>query len=316
MLRWTGKALVLGISIIALLAGPASASHVQCGAVIKASTTLDSDLVDCPGTAIRIQGSGITLDLGGHTVDGTGSGLAGVVTIGPDRSNDITVRNGTVRQFRAGVVLNFGTSQLLEDVVVTENETGAALAGANVAPTVRNVLAFGNVTGINVSAVEGATVVDNEMHSNSAGMGGGTIERSLIARNSVHDNEFTAMGFRAMLDSRISDNRVRDNGLVGILLTDSSRRNLLLDNRVVGSGADGIAIDAEAAGDNVVNRNRTDRNADDGIDVDYAGATLTGNTANNNGDLGIEAVAGTIDGGNNKASANGNPAQCAGVSCK
>ena len=38
--------------------------------------------------------------------------------------------------------------------------------------------------------------------------------------------------------------------------------------------------------------------------------------ANGNGDLGIEAVDGTIDGGKNKAAGNGNPAQCVGVSCK
>jgi hypothetical protein len=42
---------------------------------------------------------------------------------------------------------------------------------------------------------------------------------------------------------------------------------------------------------------------------------VAGNTANNNGNLGILAVPGTIDGGGNNASGNGNPAQCVGVSC-
>jgi Right handed beta helix region len=54
---------------------------------------------------------------------------------------------------------------------------------------------------------------------------------------------------------------------------------------------------------------------DDGIDVDNAATTLTGNLAFRNGDLGIEAVAGITHGGANKAAANGNPAQRTNVVC-
>jgi hypothetical protein len=35
-----------------------------------------------------------------------------------------------------------------------------------------------------------------------------------------------------------------------------------------------------------------------------------------NGDLGIEAVPGVIDGGGNHAHGNGNPGQCTNISCK
>jgi hypothetical protein len=56
-------------------------------------------------------------------------------------------------------------------------------------------------------------------------------------------------------------------------------------------------------------------NRDDGIDVDALDATLTGNTAHDNGDLGIEAVSGVVDGGGNRAWANGDPTQCLNVVC-
>ncbi len=46
------------------------------------------------------------------------------------------------------------------------------------------------------------------------------------------------------------------------------------------------------------------------------GTTIARNKANNNADLGIEAVPGVTDGGGNKASGNGNPAQCVNVQCK
>ena len=42
---------------------------------------------------------------------------------------------------------------------------------------------------------------------------------------------------------------------------------------------------------------------------------MTRNTANDNRDLGIEAVPGVIDGGGNRASGNGNVLQCTSVAC-
>ena len=46
------------------------------------------------------------------------------------------------------------------------------------------------------------------------------------------------------------------------------------------------------------------------------GTTIAGNTANENGDFGIDAVAGVTDGGGNLASGNGNPPQCRNVLCQ
>jgi hypothetical protein len=42
---------------------------------------------------------------------------------------------------------------------------------------------------------------------------------------------------------------------------------------------------------------------------------ITDNTADANGDFGIDAVAGVVDGGGNSASGNGNPLQCRNVAC-
>ena len=56
-------------------------------------------------------------------------------------------------------------------------------------------------------------------------------------------------------------------------------------------------------------------NLDDGIDVHGTGTRLTDNRADDNGDLGIDAVAGVTDGGGNVATGNGNPLQCRNVFC-
>jgi Right handed beta helix region len=77
---------------------------------------------------------------------------------------------------------------------------------------------------------------------------------------------------------------------------------------------DGIRVEPGAAG-TLLQANVATRNGDDGIDVDSPATTVTANVANDNVDLGIEAVAGVTDGGGNRASGNGNPAQCVGVTC-
>jgi hypothetical protein len=85
-------------------------------------------------------------------------------------------------------------------------------------------------------------------------------------------------------------------------------------NVVRGSAIDGLKVEASASG-TVLQRNIALGAGDDGIDVDNAATTLTGNLAERNGDLGIEAVTGVTDGGGNHAAANGNPAQCTNVAC-
>ena len=70
---------------------------MQCGDTITQDTTLDSDLLDCPGPAIIVGADGITIDLGGHTVSGQVFGPS----VGNSGFDDVTVRNGRLQQ-RAG----------------------------------------------------------------------------------------------------------------------------------------------------------------------------------------------------------------------
>jgi Right handed beta helix region len=90
--------------------------------------------------------------------------------------------------------------------------------------------------------------------------------------------------------------------------------NTISRNLVRGATVDGLLVESTAA-DTLLERNIAIGAGDDGIDVDNAATTVTRNLAFRNGDLGIEAVAGVIDGGGNHAAANGNPAQCTNVVC-
>ncbi|MBZ4332763.1 right-handed parallel beta-helix repeat-containing protein [Corallococcus sp. AS-1-12] len=76
---------------------------VRCGDVITQHTKLTHDL-SCPGTdepALRIEGNGIVLDLGGHTVRRSSpvqQDTLGIVVTGTSM-----VRNGTIRGFARGI---------------------------------------------------------------------------------------------------------------------------------------------------------------------------------------------------------------------
>jgi hypothetical protein len=86
-------------------------------------------------------------------------------------------------------------------------------------------------------------------------------------------------------------------------------------NVLSGNDGDGLLVDEGVTG-TLIRDDRADDNSDDGIDVESASATVTGSRADGNGDLGIEAVAGVVDGGHNRATANGNPSQCTNVFCR
>jgi parallel beta-helix repeat protein len=85
-------------------------------------------------------------------------------------------------------------------------------------------------------------------------------------------------------------------------------------NRLRRANDDGLHV-MSTARQTVLRRNRARRSDDDGFDVNSRTTKLTKNRAVRNGDLGIEAVRGVIDGGGNIARHNGDPRQCTNIVC-
>jgi parallel beta-helix repeat protein len=151
-------------------------------------------------------------------------------------------------------------------------------------------------------------------------LSGGNTPTAILAysadANVIRGNRMPRNGIWILGDG----NRIERNDVVGSTLSDKSaieivggQANLVLSNRAHGFGG-GIAIGPGASATRIVG-NVANASFDDGIDVDAPGTVVRANTANNNGDLGIEAIEGTIDGGGNRASGNGNPLQCVNVVC-
>jgi parallel beta-helix repeat protein len=156
--------------------------------------------------------------------------------------------------------------------------------------------------------------------SNGDGIALGNARRNLVADNRVGDASSAGIRVRGGGENRVVRNVSLADDTDGIDVVDSSS-NLIEANEVTEAGVHGISLRTSSGTStgnrvrgNVVTDGRPSLRAD-GIDVDATGTTIRDNVADGNGDLGIEAVAGVVDGGGNRARGNGNPAQCTGVVC-
>jgi parallel beta-helix repeat protein len=348
--------------VLAPAVTPAAAEHVQCGDVITQDTTLDSDLIDCPAEGLSIGADGVTLDLGGHLVDGGGGNVGIPNFAGYD---GVTVRNGVIRDFADGLRIFDTTGSVVSDLDIVTSRFGHAVelvrsshsvvehnaithgfeairvtvdshdnlvsgnvvreaeigigTGLNAFQTVidSNVVIDSEGTGI-VAAGRGHVITNNVVRGSlRKGIDLVTVTSGVVDKNVITDAYLIGLHLSYASDgNRVSKNFVSNSTAggtgFGIRVADSNR-NLLEKNEVT-ANRDGISIGTSEA--NVVRHNRAWENADDGIEVETPGHTVAANVADRNGDLGIQAVPGTIDGGNNRARHNGNPAQCLNVSCR
>jgi Right handed beta helix region len=112
-------AIALGAAL--LWPGAAHAAGPRCGDTVTADVTLTRAL-RCTGDALTVA-SGVTLDLGGHTLYGGGAGTGIAV------QSAATVRHGRVLGFETGVWVGDG-DRTLEDLTVAHNARGIVADGA------------------------------------------------------------------------------------------------------------------------------------------------------------------------------------------
>jgi parallel beta-helix repeat protein len=339
------RVVALAISIVAVLAAaaPASANHVQCGDTITQDTTLDSDLL-CAADGLTIDGDQVTLDLAGHSITGSGTGIG----IAPVGGLVVEVRGGTVRGFGAALFSDGPRSLIVREMLIERNGAGVRCNYSDECRVLDSSFFFNGATAINayspdnggIAEIRGnvvrhnmngisitdytATVTDNRVERNS-GFG---VELDYGAQGGVSSNVVSHNGGDGVLitfnsDVTLTSNRIQANGGDGVEAEGAGGFTTgadLIGNRISGNAGDGVRFGFEVVG--VIDSNRTDRNGDDGIDVDAADplnfneVVVRANRAFFNADLGIEAVSATTDGGGNRAKHNGNPAQCVGVRCK
>jgi parallel beta-helix repeat protein len=337
----------------ALLPSSAVATHVSCGDVITQDTTLDSDLVNCPGEGVVIGASGITLDLAGHLIDGARGPFSSARGVDNRAGHDgVTVTDGTIHDFffavdarraQGGGITRLETPEGIylqdsPDILVEHNATGPVHAFGS---SHRVVIARNDITGT-ILVVGGYVsppppccpdspagspadvVVNRNTIISSFGQGISMISApgATVARNEViatNPGEPPVAGITISTTSgaggprTLVERNTVSGSTTGIRLT-RAHRTIVSRNTIFDNVADGLLVTQSL--NVLIDGNTAVRNGDDGIDLDSAPGTISNNTANFNGDFGIEAVPGVIDGGGNKAHGNGQPAQCVNVQCK
>lgn len=294
---------------------PEGGDAVECGTEIVEDTTLQGDLVCGRGPALVVAADNVTLDLGGHILSGDPEAVGRGPGILLRDVTGVTVRNGTVQHFDAGVVVDGGSANVIEDLTVQDN---LGLPDGELGD------------GIVVNRSAGNRVRDNVVRRNGPFSGislGPGAERNEVAGNTVAENNMShvgqpdaggqTMGIRiegpAANDNRIVGNTVTDSGADGIVVlatcdnpdseppcvgTPPNERNEIVENTANRNGTSGrgsgirlfsMPLPMPPVG-STIRANVADDNAFYGIAIDavplgWAANTAIGNRARGNGEF-------------------------------
>jgi hypothetical protein len=312
---------VLAAALFWMPATPASA--LTCGSKVKASTVLRADL-GCHGTALRIAGDGVTLDLGGHSVRGAidTTGHAGVSISDGTLTGDVRIERvvgASVRRLH----VRGGSIECLRSAgcVIAGNvvEGGGILidrSAIGIPNRIRgNVVSGAPAAAIAVGRTDTTQVTRNSVRDSAIGISMSHSADLLIARNTISRNSGPGLSGNFGTSAVIVRNYITANGSDGISLRTWGGETQIAHNvtaRNRGSGIYGFVVAHWHVTANLALRNRAS-----GIVITGAveEATLAANRAERNGELGIDAGPGVLDGGANRAFLNRAPAQCAGIAC-
>jgi large repetitive protein len=252
MMHTRAAVLILAGGAVALGAGPAVAHNrapVSCGAVLTDSVRLRADLTGCAGDGLVIGANGVTVDLNGHTLAGTGENFDGVVSVG---YSHLTVKNGRIEHF-GGAVRAEGDPQARSTDVVVRNITSADgtargrlfVAGISRARLEHN--AFGG--GVNVFDSDHAILDANTVRGGGIAFFGfsGTSDLNRVSRNTVVSSDGSGIlffGFGPSTHGRIAGNVIDGAAHQGIHLAGDVTSTVVEHNTVSHVQAGGITVDS------------------------------------------------------------------------
>jgi parallel beta-helix repeat protein len=299
------RAAMAALTLAGALAGTGSAaansppSTVNCGDTLTHSVKLTADLTDCPADGLVIGAADITVDLNGHTIDGTVTqatdcefaqpGPTGIANSGG--YDGLTIKNGTIQQFGGGVGAGSDTTGMadstLSGLTVRDNRFGGIALGSaqrlnNDNQIVRNrVYGNGCGDGIGLNSAHGNLVAHNQSHDNLDGITICCSDHNVVRDNVVSDNADTGVRvFVSSSDTLVEDNDVLDDPGSGILVAFGAERTVVRENHVARNGNNIVIL--EASGNTVTRNHATDaRICPDCFDPSGFGIAVAGGADDN-----------------------------------
>jgi parallel beta-helix repeat protein len=237
-----GIAAAIVLAALALAPRDALARHVECGDRITRDVRLDADLLNCSGNGLAVGADGVTIDLGGHTVDGTGRGTGILNGYWGNGYRDVTVRNGTVRGFRTGLRSGGRETRILR-LVVTRNAAGGIVLRSRACRVEHNVVkdnAYGH--GIFAGAASDCRIFANRVSGHlGTGIQASRSRGHVIERNRLVGNRQAGIMLAGTAGVRVARNTVVASAGPGIWLFDGATANEVLENTLAANER-GIAI--------------------------------------------------------------------------
>ncbi len=272
---------------VALLVGALGVGQAEaepgCGSTLHLDYTATHDIGPCPAGGFTVGENGLTIDLNGYKIFGTGgTGDGDGITI--TGKTGVVVKNGTVSNFDEGIGLRSGAnnnkiagmrlfanvgdaSSLTGDgvyILSSSNNTvtrstfrsngpfsGLYVDSASTGNRILSDRFIGNKLGVKTAAASSATVIQDSTFDGNRDVGidlNGTGNR--IRYNKIIGNGFeTAGGGIAVTgdDSRITRNIIRDTAADGLWVGPGASGNVLSSNKVARSGQLGSGVDLDDA---------------------------------------------------------------------
>jgi parallel beta-helix repeat protein len=292
-----GRLLPVGAAAAAcvvVVAPGAQADQIICGQVITTSTTVTNSLAGCAGDGLVIGASGITVDMNGQTIQGTGLGV-GIRNNGHD---DVTIRNGALVNFDHGVVLGPGTVRnSVTGLTLSKNEWSAielnAASGNHLA---QNQLA--EIGDIGLQLTNGSS--DNAIKGNVVGTGAGDSfvvnlgsHRNWFEGNVVKTSAGAALRVEASTNTMVLANEFAGSSDTAITMT-AAPGSVVQANRIGGGGDAGVLLSGGSA--SVVRFNAFGQSSDAGVILDgMSNSLVKGNSLASAGDAAIILRQGSRD---------------------
>jgi parallel beta-helix repeat protein len=267
LLGMASIAALLAVTVLVLSAAQALGHHVKCGDVVTQDTTLDGDLLSCPGNGIVIGADNVTLDLNGHTIEG-GTSFFGVGAFSNGHSG-VTIENGVIRKFGVGVQVARATNNRVRRLSVADSGSWGIL----------QLESSGNLISQN-------SLIDNGHNSFSlvtGGIGLGVGSHNEIRENRLSDN--VQYGISLSGDDNAVGHNAVSGSAYGISLGGDGNR--AYRNSVSSSG---FPISLRDARENQIEQNRLRDNAF-GIQLEYSDDNqIVGNSVRNSASFGVHVV--------------------------
>ena len=123
---------VLTLAAAVVLAPTLAAVDDLCGTTVVSNLKLNHDLT-CTEDGLIVGAHGITINLNGHTIAGSGSGV-GISVIG--RTN-VSIKGGIVQNFATGVQVLNSTAVVIRENQFVDNTDGIDLQAGSVGNTIK-----------------------------------------------------------------------------------------------------------------------------------------------------------------------------------